>query len=1434
MDILKVLLILAIVVVLLFPMMPFSAGTNKISTIHALKYNEPHNKKNLWFVLLAVLECVLIICLTEITSKLVDLILSLDFINNLLNKVPHVVNYITYVVFAIVINVIVLYSYSILKCLFKKIILDNAYGLNNKKKETPIEEESSSEELEKQQDLSEEERRIVVKDENNKTEEKTSTKNKGIIYKKFWGLFFEGPNLEYAKKWVVRVEKILQYFIYITEIAYALFFVFLLVSVFFTAPEWCYEFINNIFQVKEWNLYPFISLIILQEIVNVLRASVKKETPEKASAVEIEEQEKVEIEDRVRDLHIELQRRFDAEHNLRYFPEAGKDADIEYVCDNRSYASSLDYIQKKMKEKTGRIVQSYMECLNAAYNNKHVYFCAHFYSEISEYLIHYTYTRLLAGSRMMFVLADREKMASLRKFIEDSLAKLTSVTDKCTWRVYTSDERLDQADILIATPEDFKDDNIVENYPTFFEEVCNVVFIDADRIVELESYLCPVMAIRLLKATSNRVRFIFLSQFVLQGFATASLPRFFCVDEVLSFSSAKESDSVEFTLWNKESKRNVVYNKHGQTLTGLETLIAEQAILYGVDGVKIITSAPLDRADRDILIKNNIEINNFYKPNSKIHYMIYSDDKCNLAAALYASTRFRGSKKSVVHIISHPYLLREYFTDRMLSEEYINRSAFIQPKVTEHIEKHKLSFLRVFCEATSENGMGLYEFERKMKNILGDLEKHGNVLLCPYCNQGVKLGNYIEINVEILAGYLLAALCDEYDTPISQSIANNVKDYYHITLDTQDQEQYVKARERKITFKRVKEIFDHVFKCNERVKLSLNDEIIGTLDTFPSRVNLEYMVGQSILFNNTEYEIGHISKDRKTIYLRHENVTFKNCLDTIFLRRYKVLNQETIGEDGILDKTHGLIKEIKVSMKRADFYGETYGFYTLLSNCQTLDLANGAIGNLSLSQNTINEFSRNVKNGKILRVTLTTRSDCNDNMRLLLSSVFNEFIRTMFPKAYRQIAICPILEKPIEFDGNYKPSSFTDRVKTLYPYIMESSEAETDSKQMQFLFINDCIEDVGVLDWFYDRLGHYMHEFLANVYSYLNWLKLRPNLKHYIYFGDTKLPECFDINGCCNLLKDYNIILNESGIQEYETAGEIIDKLEPKTCSFCGKILESGRFVKFDDGRYVCAECEKTSVRSEEELIKSVESAKAYLSSHYPEIIFGAIEVKFFDGQFNKYDYVDTGLYYRLDVDKRTLYVQKSAPSASIERSVIRAMIQLWQHDNELLISSSDAQVVYEELQYLSYLNKGEIITKIKASLDSIILGGINDIETFINSNDGENATSFAYLRHCQEEISSSEDLYTQGEDVEDYELYDPNKISRFWKRYLRGSSVTEGEDELSVDERTEEDYDGVTEIVALDDVTEEDVEEDVIEEGVEEDVDDSTEESNGSGEDLI
>lgn len=1389
MDALKPFLILIITFALLFPMMPFAAKSKKVSTIHALKYREPHNKKNAWFVLLALVECLLIIMLSTFFTGLANQVLSVQFISDLISSIAKNtsanVDYVFVVVFTVIVNVLAIYSYAIFKAILKKAVLDNVYGFNKKNKKNKKGEKT---EVEETNDPEAKENKRVALRQKTVVESEEAKEIVEIVNSGFWSCFFEGPNLCYAKGWVARAQKVLQGFVYFVEILYALLFLIMLYTVFFPASETFYGFLLNVIQVQEWYLYPFISLIFLQEICNVFKAKVvepKQEEEEEKPEEQVEDQE---LNDRLRSLHLELQRRFDSEHTLRYYPEAGKDSELKYVCTNRPYASSLDFIQMRMKEKSGRIVQSYMECLDSAYNNKNVYFCASFYSEIGEYLMHYTYTRLLSGSRLVFILSDRNRMVALRKYISDALMQLTGATEDCTWRVYTSDERLDQADVLIATPEDFKDDDLVENYPSFFEEVCNAIFIDADKIVELESYLCPVMSIRLQKATSDRIRFIFLSQAVLRGFASASLPRFFSVDEVLSFSSANENESVAFTLWNKESKRNVVYNKHGQTLSSLETIIAEQAVLHGVDGVRVITSSVLDKSEKDALADHDIEINEFYKHTPDVNYIVYSDDKCNLAAALYTSTRFRGAKKSLVHIISNPYLLREYFMDRMLSEEYINRSSFIQPRVTEHAERTKLSFLRIFCDATSNDGMSIYEFEERMKTVISVAEKRGDAPLCPYCKQGVTLGEFSELNVEALAGYLIAALCDKKDTPVNKSIAKNVKDYFLI-VDACEQDGYTMVKDKRISFKRVKEVFNRVFECNERVKLCLNDEIIGELETFPSRVNLEYVVGQSIVFNNTEYEIGQISEDRKIIFLRHENVTFKNCLDNVFLRRYKIADEQVIGEDGVFNKTHGNLEEIRVSLRNADFRGETYGFYTLLSNCQTLDFVKGAVGNPHLSENVVNSTAREVKGGKILRVSLSTRIKCNDGMRLLMSAVFNEFIRTVFPKAYRCIAICPILEKPLEFGKDNEPSDYLERVKALYPYLMDGSEKETDQNKMQFLFINDCTEDVGVLDWFYDRLGHYMHEFLANVYSYLNWLKLRPNLKHYIYFGADKLPECFDLENCCELLSDYNIILSEDGLQDYETAGQLIHEEEPKRCSFCGKVLESGRFTRFSDGRLICAECDKTSVRKDEELETAGSKARKYLEEKYPEILFGVSEVKFFDGEFAKEDLSISEVYAKTDLENRIIYVERETPEQSVMRAIIREMVKLWQLDNELQISYSEAQVEFEELLYLKsceYLEKAEAVSKkyqeyLKAEVDEIT-------EYVSSSSESEKRTSFSFMREKYQGVLSTTQSEQQSEEGDlPVGLYDPNKIPRFWKRFLMGESITEGEDKLSIDERTEE-----------------------------------------------
>ena len=1492
MTAIKIALMLVIVCVLSYPFITVKKGKlHKFFVASSLRYYSPHNRKNIFFVFLSIVEYIVLFLLFGVFENLAQLISGVPFIGSLIsNAIINLNSQIDYIILAIkmvFVNLFVVYIFVIFKALLKKGVINPIFHLGKKKdgKNDPSlfkKKQESEEKTEKKEEESVEDenernrkrRRIpdfihtlfeddgldseVKKEKKSETlgNSETEKKREYSRFSKFvLSLFFEGDDFQYARNWVIRTRMILQVFIRLVQILYLFSLIFVLSSVFFELPMKMYDFLINVLYIGAWYIYPIISVIFLQEICNVFDTFEKRRKIEDSEHEEKKEDCKREA--RLRALLSVLKKRFDSEHSLRYYPELISSEVPPYQCTNIAYASALEYIRKQMEESSGRVVQSYMECLDAIYSDAHVYFAASFYSEFGEYLIAYTYTRLLSGSRMIFVVSDPEKKETLRTFIGDRLMKRTGSSPIATWRVCTANERLDQADVLIASPEDFDHNNIVDQYPGFFEEVCNAVFIDADKIVAMDGYLCPVMATCLKKATDNRVRFIFLSLDLLKGFAARNLPKFFCIDKVLSFSSAKENEAVSYILWNKESKKHRIYNKYGQKVTCLEAIIAEQAFNYGVDGIRLITEAPIEHAERKILALHGVEINNLYKDIVDVNYMIYSDDRCNLSAALYACTRFRGSKRSVVHILSKPYLLREYFMSKASTEDYINRSSFIQPRVTEHVENHKLSLLRIFCEATVEGGLPVEEFILKMRNVIATQKERGDLVSSAFCRNLIASRPVNSLKLTELAAYLVAGLCDNNpfeSTPeeekvyVAGSAGNRAKDFY-IIVDPACQDCFALAREKKIAFNRVKEVYQRVFACNKRVELCLNDEVIGLLDTFPSRAHLEYIVGQSIIYKNSEYEIEHIAEDGSAIYLRHENISIKNCLDTILLRHYTFESFGMPEKTGVLNHSKSMIEEIRVDSCRAKFVGTTYGFYSLTSDKQTLDFYHGVEGNPRSEHPNVRCF----QNGKVLRVTLSARMKCTDGMRLLLAAVCNEFIRTIFPHAYNCIAICPVLAHPMKFEGEESEDTILNRIKTLYPFLKDPNEqfVETDPTKIQLIFINDCVEDIGALDWFIDPAGRYMQEFLANIYSYLHWLKNRPGNNHYIFFGGEQLPECYDLEGCCELLKDFNLILSDEGEMDIETAGDDLQDDKIEYCSFCHRPMESGRFAFFDKHRFICADCFET-VDTTERLDDIYISVREYLSKQYPDMTFGMAKVKFDSVYDLTLDEVLSEFYYRMDFVERTIYVEIDNPVNNVCVSILRGIVSLWQTDNSLANHYAMAQLYFEELCYLRSIGKNETADWIYDALPSDMRVLLDEISDYVNFKDivlkddtqtevekktneasddmidespksedkieeadseddkecledpkrkvqynGECRTSFTFM--CLKGLEMRrEDDWDEDESMfnEDFsnDLYDPNEIPRFWKRYLRGQKLDDGNaDEILDDTYTEEDEEDVS-----------------------------------------
>lgn len=1460
-EALKIILILLIMLLLAYPILPLPSKARKFSTFHSLKYKSPHNRKNIVFVLLVIVEFVAVVVVSDLLKQVVNTIYNLPFIGNLISNAVGGVGVGTdYVIFAITLvlfNLVILYTFVLIKAFLKKCVFDAIFGFYKSRKE--LREKKKAEKEQKKQaklskkqqeeqeeqdkrkpdrvpgfihsteDPDEDDGKTDVKKENVATEEeKKPKKRRSAFMRAILGLFFEGDDFETARKWVERLRLIVQTFIYLVEALYGVFVLVVLLSVFFPLPSVINNLLINVLHIQDWYIYPFISLIFLQELCNVFETPAvvdKKPETEEEKKEAIEEGKR---EANLRALQTELKRRFDSEHSLRYYPPTtGKTADL-YQITNQTYASALNYIRKYMESTAGRAVESYMEFLDAIYNDDHVYFAASFYSELGEYLVAYSYIRLLSGARMIYVVSDAREKETLKKFLSDRLMKMTGTNENCTWRVYTSDERLDQADVLIVSPADFSDDNMVEQYPGFFEEACNAVFIDVDKMIALDSYLCPIMASRLQKATDGNIRFVFLTLDLLKGFAAGSLPKFFSVDKVLSFSSAKENEQVAYTIWNKESKKNRIYNRHGQNLTSLECIIAQQACVYGVDGVRLITKSPIEHAERKTLAQHKVEINNLYKDVADVNYMVYSDDRCNLSAALYACTRFRGRKKSIVHILSKPYLLREYFMSKAISEDYINRSSFIQPRVTEHAERHKLSLLRIFCDTTSGKGMRISEFENRMRAAISVCKERGDYVSSRFCRDMLDNRRVETLKVKDLAAYLVAGLYDNEKSDPKLSIGYRAKDYFLI-VDPNKIDGYTLQVEKYIVFNRVKEIFDSLFSCNNRVELRLNDQVVGLLDTYPDRVHLEYIAGQSLVYNNSEYEIEHITEDGKTVYLRRENIKFKHCLDTVHLRRYSLLKLRDMGKVGVLNSTKSCLEEIKVEMLDADFIGETYGFYSLMTDRQTLDFYRGVEG----TPNAQNKHVRNINNGRILLTTLTSKETCTDGMRMLLAAVFNEFIRTIFPDAYHCVAICPILENPIAFNSENEPKSEIERISALYPYIQNAREGlekdqplqmvETNQNQMRFAFINDCVKDVGVLDWFYDQAALYMQEFLANIYSYLHWLQLHKDKQHYIYFGGKELPSCYDLDGCCNLLKDYNLVLSDDGKKDFETAGEEEISNETLRCSFCHRLMESGRYEQFDKNRYICADCFDV-VDNKETLEDLYVKVKEYFEKTYPDVSIGNANI----GIDNVYE-LEAGKvlsenYYRVLMEERKIMVERDTPEHNAEISLLRGLIELWQNDNNLVIAYATAQLYFEELKYLRSHGRADSAEWIYNQLDKTIRDYVDEIQNYVDGkteeqpvdeqpaedtdetgeadvdpnavepNDEETETddgasgevvvrtSFTFMREKAKELDDlsnfDDDGGEEGEDASD-KLFNPNKVPRFWKRYLRHQDIDDGEEEI-------------------------------------------------------
>ena len=112
----KIIAMLVIVLLLSYPFISVKKGKlRKFFVASSLKYDVPHHRKNIFFVLLSLIEFVVVVFLFKVFDRLAEFLYSIPFIgslfSNAIDRLNSQIDYIFFAIKIIIVNLLVVVSH---------------------------------------------------------------------------------------------------------------------------------------------------------------------------------------------------------------------------------------------------------------------------------------------------------------------------------------------------------------------------------------------------------------------------------------------------------------------------------------------------------------------------------------------------------------------------------------------------------------------------------------------------------------------------------------------------------------------------------------------------------------------------------------------------------------------------------------------------------------------------------------------------------------------------------------------------------------------------------------------------------------------------------------------------------------------------------------------------------------------------------------------------------------------------------------------------------------------------------------------------------------------------------------------------------------------------------------------------------------------------
>lgn len=254
----------------------------------------------------------------------------------------------------------------------------------------------------------------------------------------------------------------------------------------------------------------------------------------------------------------------------------------------------------------------------------------------------------------------------------------------------------------------------------------------------------------------------------------------------------------------------------------------------------------------------------------------------------------------------------------------------------------------------------------------------------------------------------------------------------------------------------------------------------------------------------------------------------------------------------------------------------------------------------------------------------------------------------------------PIPNDWLESDDNELPLS--QSLKDLFPHFGETN-FECNDKDHIDIYLIDFSEDGGHI---LSGLAGEINRLFNVLYGYLDWVIKNPKLKHsYLRFGYHQIPSIFQLTSVYSWLQ--NIAAHAPDV-----AGSLRGKLsaadltDHQRCSFCGRNIAVSSW-QFDDERVMCEECYAHRTNERREVQVLLKQAYQTLEKKYDIKLPEGIKIRFKTATSIKKASGSRaggrilGFYFP---GRREIWVERGGPEPCVIATLMHELTHAWQFAN--------------------------------------------------------------------------------------------------------------------------------------------------------------------------